>query len=167
MTMRRRSLLALGATLLVEGCGFELRRAPVLAFKSIYAGFAEASGLGNEFKRAIAASGQVKVIADVRQIGSAEVVMDVLQDQREKTVVALNSAGQVLEFQLRLRLKFKLRTPQGKELLPETEILQQRELSFNESAILSKDAEEVLLYRDMQSDIVQQLLRRLAAVREL
>jgi LPS-assembly lipoprotein len=45
------------------------------------------------------------------------------------------------------------------------EIVQQRDISFNESAVLAKEAEEVLLYRDMQSDIVQQLLRRLAAVR--
>jgi LPS-assembly lipoprotein len=165
--MQRRSGLTLLATLALTACGFELRRAPVLAFKSIYAGFAEASGLGNEFKRAISASGQVRVVRDLREINTADVVMEVLQDQREKTVVALNSAGQVLEFQLRLRLRFRLRTPAGKELLPETEILQQRELSFNESAVLSKDAEELLLYRDMQSDIVQQLLRRLAAVREL
>ncbi|HWI80094.1 MAG TPA: LPS assembly lipoprotein LptE, partial [Ramlibacter sp.] len=75
--------------------------------------------------------------------------------------------GQVREFQLRTRVKFKLRTPQGKELIPETELLQQRDISFNESAALAKEAEENLLYRDMQSDIVQQLMRRLAAVKTI
>jgi LPS-assembly lipoprotein len=79
-------------------------------------------------------------------------------------VVGTNSSGQVRELQLRLRLKFKARTPQGKELLPETEIVLQRDLSFNESVVLAKDAEEALLYRDMQSDLVQQLMRRLAAL---
>ena len=105
------------------------------------------------------------VIRDVREMNKAEVIMDVIQDQREKVVVALNSAGQVREFQLRLRLRFRLRTPDGREVLGDTEILQQREISFNESAILSKEAEELLLYRDMQSDIVVQLMRRLASVR--
>ena len=57
--------------------------------------------------------------------------------------------------------------PQGKELIPETELLQQRDISFNESAVLAKEAEETLLYRDMQTDIVQQLMRRLAAVKSL
>jgi len=95
------------------------------------------------------------------------VVLDVLGDQREKVVVALNTTGQVREFQLRTRVKFKLRTPQGKELIAETELLQQRDISYNESAALSKEAEEALLYRDMQSDIVQQLLRRLAAVKSI
>jgi LPS-assembly lipoprotein len=33
--------------------------------------------------------------------------------------------------------------------------------------VLAKEAEEVLLYRDMQSEAVQQLLRRLSAVKRL
>ena len=164
---RRRAfacVLVPAAGLLLSACGFELRRAPQMSFKSIYAGFPEASGLGNEFKREIAGGGKVVVIRDVREISKADVIMDVMQDQREKVVVALNSAGQVREFQLRLRLRFRLRTPDGREVLGDTEILQQREISFNESAILSKEAEELLLYRDMQSDIVLQLMRRLASV---
>lgn len=98
---------------------------------------------------------------------AAQVVLDVLTDQREKTVVGLNATGQVREFQLRTRLRFRLRTPQGKELIPETELLQTRDISFNESAVLAKEAEENLLYRDMQTDIVQQLMRRLAAVKTI
>ena len=80
-------------------------------------------------------------------------------------MVGVNASGQVREFQLRLRMRFKLRTPQGQELIPETELLLQRDISFNESAVLAKEAEEGLMYRDMQTDIVQQLMRRLAAVR--
>jgi LPS-assembly lipoprotein len=96
-----------------------------------------------------------------------EVIVDILQEQREKTVVGVNATGQVREFQLRIKVKFRMRTPQGRELIPETEITQQRDISFNESAVLAKEAEEGLLYRDMQSDIVQQLLRRIAAVKSL
>jgi LPS-assembly lipoprotein len=80
-------------------------------------------------------------------------------------VVGINASGQVREFQLRLRVMFSLRTPQGRELIPSTELLQQRDISFNEAAVLAKEAEEALLYRDMQTDIVQQLMRRLAAIR--
>lgn len=46
-----------------------------------------------------------------------------------------------------------------------TKITQQRDITFNESAALAKEAEEILLYRDMQNDIVQQMLRRLAAIK--
>ena len=86
-------------------------------------------------------------------------VLDVLADQREKIVLSYNSTGQVRENQLRIRFRFRLRTLGGKELIPDTEILQQRDVTFNETIALSKEAEEALLYRDMQTDIVQQMLR--------
>lgn len=164
--MQRRIFVPLLATSLLAACGFQLRQAPVFAFKTIYIGTGPSSGLGNELKRSIGASGAVGVVAAPTP-DQAEVVLDVLAEQREKSVVGMNASGQVREFQLRSRLKFKLRTPQGKELIPESEILLQRDISYTESAALSKEAEEQLLYRDMQTDIVQQLMRRLAAVKSL
>jgi LPS-assembly lipoprotein len=38
-------------------------------------------------------------------------------------------------------------------------------MSFSETVALAKEAEEALLYRDMQADLVRQLMRRLAALR--
>ena len=164
---RRRQFLALCGLLALGACGFQLRGAPDLAFKSIYVGGAEGTALGNELRRNLTSLGTVQVISDAASQASAQVVLDILAEQREKTVVGVNTSGQVREFQLRLRLKFRLRTPQGKDLITETEMLQQRDISFNESAVLAKEAEEGLMYRDMQTDIVQQLMRRLAAVRTL
>ena len=166
--MVRRNLLALAAaSLLIVGCGFQLRQAPHFAFSTIYVGAPAGSTLGTELKRTIAFSDGVTVVSDAARADSAQVLLDVLGDQREKVVVGLNASGQVREFQLRTRFRFRLRTPQGKELIPETELLQQRDISFNESAVLAKEAEENLLYREMQSDLVQQLMRRLAAVKSL
>jgi LPS-assembly lipoprotein len=162
--MARRTVLALmSASLLLAACGFQLRQAPQFAFNSIYIG--TNSALGKELRRSIASNESVRVVDGAPD--TAQVVLDVLTEQREKVVVGLNTSGQVREFQLRTRLKFKLRTPQGKELIPETELLQQRDVSFNESAVLAKESEENLMYRDMQTDIVQQLMRRLAAVKIL
>ena len=165
--MQRRTLAAAGLLPLLAACGFQLRQAPNFAFNSIVIGAGPSSSLGNELRRSLAADGKVDVIVDPQKMPQANVVLDVLQEQREKVVVGLNATGQVREFQLRTRVKFKLRTPQGKELIPETELLQQRDISFNEAAVLSKESEENLLYRDMQSDIVQQLMRRLAAVKTI
>jgi LPS-assembly lipoprotein len=160
-------VLALCVALVLSGCGFQLRGAPSFAFNSIYVAEAPASALVKELRDNIASSGKVKVLGNPAQLNSAQVVLDIIGDQREKVAVALSTSGQVREFQLRTRVKFRLRTPQGKELIPETELLQQRDISYNESAALSKEAEEGLLYRDMQSDIVQQLMRRLAAVKSI
>ena len=39
-----------------------------------------------------------------------------------------------------------------------------RDLTFNDAATLAKESEANLLYRDMQMEVIQQLLRRMAAV---
>ena len=160
------ALPAMAATTVgvLTGCGFKLRGSFNYAFKTLFSGFVDNSTLGNEFKRVLAADGAVALVKEAEK---AQVVLDVISEQREKAVVGITSSGQVREFQLRIRLKFKLRTPTGKEILPETELLVQRDISFNESAVLAKEAEEGLLYRDMQTEMVQQLLRRLSAVKEL
>jgi LPS-assembly lipoprotein len=159
------ALSGLAATL--AGCGFELRKPPEFAFNSLYTNVAPTSVLGTELRRNFLAMGSIQLITDAAQAKNAQVILDITQELREKTVVGVNASGQVREFQLRLRLRFRLRTPQGKDLISETELLQQRDISFNESAVLSKEAEEGLLYRNMQTDMVQQILRRLAAVKEL
>jgi len=165
--LQRRLFLATGGALALSACGFQLRGAPTLAFESMFVNVAETSALGNELKRNLGSLGSVQIISDPAMLNSAQAVLDILSELREKTVVGINATGQVREFQLRVRIRFRLRTPQGKELIPDTEMLQQRDISFNESAVLAKEAEEGLMYRDMQSDIVQQLIRRLAAVRSL
>jgi len=73
----------------------------------------------------------------------------------------------VRELQLRTRFTFRLRTVTDKDLIEDVELLLERDLSFSETAVLSKDAEEALLFRDMASDVVQQVVRRMAAVKSL
>lgn len=167
--MRRRTsfqLVGAGAlTALLSGCGFTLRQAPHFDFQTLFSGFAPGSTLGLQFRRNLASSGNVRIITDPKQINDADVLLDVLSDLRQKVVVGINASGQVREFQLRLLFKFRLRRRDGTELIPETEITQQRDLSFNEAAALAKEAEEALLYRDMEKDVVQQLLRRLGTIR--
>jgi LPS-assembly lipoprotein len=49
--------------------------------------------------------------------------------------------------------------------LPTSEILLTRDMAYNDAQVLAKENEEALLYRDMQTDMVQQIMRRLAAAR--
>lgn len=160
------------------GCGFRLRQAPDFAFKTLVAPLSDGSPLQRELRAALVTAG-VEVLDPaalvpppatdgiVRPARAVDAVLTVLTDQRERAVVGSTASGQVREFQLRVRFKFRLSTPRGKELIPDAEILLQRELSYSETIALSKADEEVELYRDMQADIVQQTLRRLAAVRSL
>jgi len=160
--LRQASLASLAA-MVVGGCGFKLRSSQNYAFATIAIMPNPGGALALELRRSFGSA--VHVLSPEEPLNKAQLVLDILAEQREKIVVGVNSSGQVLEFQLRIRVKFRVRTPQGEERVPESEILQQRDISFNESAVLAKEAEEALLFRDMQSDIVQQLLRRLAAVK--
>ena len=94
----------------------------------------------------------------------ADIELTVLKEQRERAVVGITSIGQVRELQLRVRFKFRVRSGKGRDLIDDLELLQERDLSYDEALVLGKQAEEELLYREMQSDIVRQLMRRLAAL---
>ena len=166
--MQRRALLTLAPAALLAGCGFRLRGAPEFAFGSIHVAAPPGSPLARELLRTLEnAGGQLRVLRDAQALPTAEAVLDLLSEQHERAVVGLTPSGQVRELQLRLRVRFRLRTPQGDALIPETELLQTREISYSETIALAKETEEGLLYRNMQTDIVQQLLRRLAAVKRI
>lgn len=160
MPARRTLLLTMGGGLLAS-CGFELRGTPELPFSRIALdGFATRSPLAEELRRALAQAAEVVPASD-----RAQVVLHALTDARERGVVASTADGQVRELQLRVRLTFRLSTPAGAELIPQTELLLTRDMSYSESLALAKEYEEVQLYRAMQSDIVSQVLRRLARVK--
>ena len=182
--MQRRLLLTAAGAGLLAGCGFQLRQAPEFAFDTIVINAPQTSPLAAELRKAFRQDGKVRVVTGTpapaeSPAGAApapsappvvvpgQVIFDLLQEQREKVVVGLNASGQVREYQLRTRVRFRVRTPLSRELIPELEMLQQRDISFSETAVLAKESEEGLLYRDMQADLVQQLMRRLAALKAL
>jgi len=160
---RRRGLIALFVTgFALAGCGFELRRAPEMRFQRVQlSGFAPKSPLALELRQSIDASGSTKVVDSAAQ---AQVVLDAITDARERSVLAYSATGLVLELELRARLNFRLRTVGGKELIAPTEILLVRNLTYSEGVALAKQYEEAFQFKSMQSDIVAQVIRRLAAV---
>lgn len=166
-TLPRRALLRGGIAALaaigLAGCGFELRKAPVYVFKTL-------SVPGNSaflayLRRNIASGGTVTLVP-AEQSATADAILDVLGENRERVVISTNSAGEVRDLELRLGIRFRLRTPAGKELL-NTQIQQRRDLTYSETNTLAKEGEAEMLFRDMQNDAAQQVLRRLAAVKEL
>jgi len=166
MQQNRRQVLRasalLAAALSLSACGFQPRREPELLFQSIaLTGFAPGSPLAQELRRQLART-PVKLVEDPNR---AELVLEALLDERDKTSVVTTTAGQIREWQLRVKLDFLLRTPSGEILLPNTQLRMSRDMNTTESAALAKEQEEAQLYRAMQSDVVNQLLRRLAAVR--
>lgn len=160
--MRRALLAALLSAPLLANCGFKLRGARELPFETIFLGFPPNSPFGTELARNIRAGTRTRVI---EQRAKADAVLEILSETREREVLALNAQGRAREFQLRLKLAFRLADNKGREFIAPTMLSAQRDVSFNDAQVLAKESEEALLYRDMQTDLVQQLLRRLAAAK--
>jgi LPS-assembly lipoprotein len=156
---RRALLLGLAS---LTGCGFELRREPELLFKTVaFTGFEPDSPLAAGLKRQLQRSA-VQVLDDTAR---AQVVVEVLRERRDRSVVASTSVGQVREFQLRLQFDYLVRTAGGELLAPKTELRLSRDLNYTETIALAKEAEAANLYGAMHSDAIAQVMRRLAAIR--
>jgi LPS-assembly lipoprotein len=160
-----RLLAAILAVAVLAGCGFQLRGSNGqynMPFKSIWLSFNESSPLGTELKRNLRAGDTVRVLNDASK---AEALFDVISETRGKAILSLNSLGRVREYSLSYTLVFQVRDANNRQLLPPTDITLRRNIAFDESQVLAKESEEALLYRDMQTDLVQQILRRLVAIK--
>ena len=156
------ALLGLGTATLVTGCGFRMRGERSLPFETIFLGFPPNSPLGAELTRNIVAGTRTRVVTER---AGAQALLEVLGESRDREVLSVNSQGRTREYQLRLGFIFRVHDGKNHEFVPVTRLQIQRDIAFNESQVLAREAEEVLIYRDMQSDLVQQVLRRLAAAR--
>lgn len=156
------TVLALAATL--TACGFKLRGSEGynLPFHSIYVNIPDSSSFGAELRRNLRGLDNVAVLSSPT---GAEAQLNILSEVQGKTILSLNAQGLVREYLLTYTLTFRVVNATGVEILPSSSITLHRNLAFSEDAVLAKQGEEALLVRDMQSDAVQQIIRRLAAIK--
>ena len=125
----------------------------------------ESSPLAVDLKRNINANGSTTVVKTAKE---ADGIVDVISNPehtKTKTILSLNSNGRVRQYLLQYSIVFRVLDKQGAVLLPPTAIALSRPIDFNETQLLAKEQEEALLYKDMQTDLVQQMMRRIAAIK--
>jgi LPS-assembly lipoprotein len=157
--MRLRVLVALSA-IVASGCGFHLRGQQQLPFDTLYV--PGGGPLSVELKRNLEAASNTKLVNDPKQ---AEAVLGLTGESREKIILSLDTTGRVREYQLRYTVGFRLTDAKGQVYIPTSNIRLTRDITFNDAQVLAKESEEAQLYRDMQSDMVQQLIRRIGAAK--
>ena len=153
------------AASILSGCGFRMRGADgsySMPFQSIYIGLPDTSPLGAQLKRNLRSTDRVAI---AERASDADVQLVVLSEQQGRQILSLNSLGRAREYLLTYTLTFTIRDRNGAQLLAPTPIPLRRNMAFDETQVLAKESEEALLYRDMQADIVQQIIRRLAAMK--
>jgi LPS-assembly lipoprotein len=152
-------LFTLLLALLLSGCGFQLRGTADLPFSTLFIPNTT-GGIALDLKRNIQSGTRTTVVDDPKK---AEAVLEFSEEIREKQILSLAATGRVREFQLHYRVAFRVHDGKGGEFLPVSRVQLKRDVSFNDSEVLAKETEEQLLYRDMQFDMVQLVMRRLAA----
>jgi LPS-assembly lipoprotein len=156
-----KTLVAALLCLTVAACGFRLRGTAEVPFERLYVPN-PTGGLALDLKRNLQAGTRARVVDDPKD---ADAILAITEESRAKEILSLTGTGRVREFTLRYRVGFRVHDGKGGEYVPANTIQLQRDVTFNDAEILAKEAEEQLLYRDMQSDMVQQIIRRLAAAK--
>ena len=146
-------------SVLISACGFQLRGVAKLPFETMYVEASDTSPIGNDLRRALKSNVRL-----TNSAAEAQAVVQLLGETREKIILSLSGGGRVREYQLRMRVTFRVYGPNNKELLVPTELVLLRDLSYDDTQILAKESEEALLFRDIQNDAVQQIMRRVSVV---
>jgi len=157
----RAALAVLAAAVLMTACGFQLRGSSSLPFDTIYVP-GSGGGVALDLKRSIESSSKTRVVDNPK---NAQAVFQLIEARQEKEILSLTGAGRVREYRLRYQVRYRVHDAKGRDLVPPTTLNQVRDVTFNDSQVLAKEAEDQLLYRDMQTDMVQQILRQLAAAK--
>ncbi len=157
-------LPALLASALLSACGFHLRGQGefVMPFQTLYIQSSnDHTPFISELKRALRAAGVQ--LADSPD--KAQLTLHIVSESMGKQILSLSAAGRVREYQLRFGVSFRAFDTMQQEWLPAGEIALLRNMSYDDTQILAKEQEEALLYQNMVSDAVQQMLRRLKHAR--
>jgi LPS-assembly lipoprotein len=157
-----RLLIALALPAALAACGFHLRGDVSYAFSTLYVNSPTATPLAGELRRVLEGGGTK--IVDTAAAGQA--ILDISGVADDKQVLSLTGGGRVREYQLTKRVTFVLHDGNGKDWVPAGEIVVRRSYTFNESEVLAREFQEARLLREMQTDAVQQILRRLQTARK-
>lgn len=155
------SVLLAAAFLVLAGCGFQLRGSFSLPYESIYISAGE-SVVGAGLKRYIRASGETRVVDSA---SDAQVTFLRTAEKRSTMVLSYSSSGRVREKRLQYHYAYRIVDSKGRDLVPQNYVELNRDVTYADSATLAKTQEEDLLWRDMENDLVQQLMRRLVTAK--
>jgi LPS-assembly lipoprotein len=164
--MQRRSLILTLAVLTVpaalNGCGFKMRGASVMPFRTLYTSFTTSSPVGNVFRRLLRSEGGTEFVTTPEK---ADLRLMILSDLREREIVGYSASGRPSLYQLRQKLRYQLMDGKAELIGSESEIVIRRDITTSDALLNAKQQEEEYLYVEMQDDIAQQLIRRLSAVK--
>lgn len=161
--MKLRALIYCVLLSLLSGCGFQLRGSVPMALKTVFVQAENSPRIAAEVSRLLVEEGVA--LAPNANAKAAQAVLYIRNENLTRRFLSISAVtGRIEEMELNLRVDLEARTPQNKVLLEPQNLLLLREYSFDQNAILAKDAEEQVLREELYQDITAQVMRRIRAI---
>ena len=149
-------------SVMLAACGFHLRGHFDFSFATLYIDFPAGSQTARILKRQIKSMNLTEIVNNPQE---AEVILSAISESKKKEVLTYSVQGRAREYSLFYILEYMVKTSQGKILVEPAKITLRRTMTYDDSEALAKENEEIMLYKDMQADMAQQILRRLASIK--
>lgn len=149
-------------TLLLTACGFHLRGQGVSGHFPFQTLFIQAPNANAPFILELKRVVQLYNVKLVDTPDKAELILHIVSEIPSTQILSLSNTGRVREYQLIYRVSLRAYDNKQQEWVPADEIVLQRYLFYDNVQVLAKEMEESVLYKDMRTDAVQQILRRLS-----
>ena len=162
-----------------------------LPFKTLFVGYPENTQFGADLRRAIKAASPDLVIIEPSDIvltvqdftdeedmdnrllivsrkyykasQSAQALFEVVNTIQNTRQVSLNAQGQVEEFELMLKMTFRIVDSKRQVILDDTTLTTIRSLPFDPRFVQAKESEQATLFKDMYRSMVTRIVRHITA----
>lgn len=154
----------LAGAIFLQGCGWQLRGNQPLA-QELQTLYLQTANDKSDFARSLKRSLKSMDVELVEGTTSAPYSLVVSNINRDTRTISTTSGGKVAEYALTSSLTFSVKDQQGEELIPPTLLSVEKTYLYNSANAISSYEEEALLRREMERDLIQQLIRRYRGIK--
>jgi LPS-assembly lipoprotein len=153
-------LVALVALALV-GCGFQLRGTDLRSSVArVYVDAAPRHGFETPMRLALERAG-----VEVLELPAADgLVVDLIDERRDRRSISVSETAVAAEYEVIVGVRYGVRDGAGRQLIEPQWLARERVYRVDRDNILGSSEERALLEREMQSELIQQIIRSLDAL---
>jgi LPS-assembly lipoprotein len=156
------AITGLLVTTLATGCGWRLRG--TTSVDNVSSVHISGQGRFGDFHQALSRSLQANDVTVADNATDAQYSIVILDQKYARKTASVSVTVRVSEYQLTEEVTIMILAADGRPLLQRTTLSTERFFDFDENDVQSKEDEANLLRREMQSDLIRQIISHLNAV---
>jgi LPS-assembly lipoprotein len=150
------------AALLLDACGFHPRGAAPLPPEMTITCLEGYDTLTDDFRTALESHG-ARV---TRNRGKATAILKILKNDSGTDVLSVDLSGRVLEYRIYQNIDFEVIAADGHMLVDQQSVTASRVMKFNVNGVLGSEREWETIRRELQRDVVNLAMLRIAATKK-